>query len=493
MKRKVAVVGSGFAAFGVVVALGNRDDVELHVLDIGLTRAGNPLADRPVANAKKCDGSYYCYGVNDPCFPVRLESERMCSSHALGGHSTVYSGAILYPKDQDLAGWPEGSIPLAEDYAAVLARLPLLHEPDALDAVFPLVPDQACLAAEIPAGCTTSVVGMSRIAASMSPSGAGPDSRAHPHSLRADFSSLAAAGVLRYMRNCYVSHAQISEGRVELVYSVDGKRGSATFDAVFLGAGCVNTTVIVDRSLGTRGTRDYTIRAPHGAIHAFLRLPRRNTPAARLRQRSGLPEIFLEVHSPHTDDAWAHTQLTGINEQIIDAICSRLPRFFHPCVKAFRHVVYFALSSKVSGDREAATLRSTLVSDGAGGMAQSASIIEHSSPRYPKLVKAVRGAVRRHWRTLWMVPFPFGEQLADFFRRNRLGGWHFGGSLPMRAQPDRVADCRASGEVAGLAGVYVVDSAAFPTVPSSTVALLTAAHGHRVARSWISAPLPVRS
>ena len=85
-----------------------------------------------------------------------------------------------------------------------------------------------------------------------------------------------------------------------------------------------------------------------------------------------------------------------------------------------------------------------------------------------------------------MIPIPFGDVLADYFRRNRLGGWHFGGSLPMRSEPTQDAECWPSGEVKGLEGVYILDSAAFPSIPASTVALLSAAHGHRVARSWTS-------
>ena len=85
-----------------------------------------------------------------------------------------------------------------------------------------------------------------------------------------------------------------------------------------------------------------------------------------------------------------------------------------------------------------------------------------------------------------MIPFPLGERLAEFFRGNRLGGWHFGGTLPMRGQPRRDTECRTTGEVRGLPGVFVLDSAAFPTIPASTLALLTMAHGHRVARLWKS-------
>ena len=65
-----------------------------------------------------------------------------------------------------------------------------------------------------------------------------------------------------------------------------------------------------------------------------------------------------------------------------------------------------------------------------------------------------------------------------------LGGWHFGGTLPMCELP-KSGQCKPSGEVCGLAGVYVVDSAAFPEIPGSTIALLISAHAHHVAQGWI--------
>ena len=82
-----------------------------------------------------------------------------------------------------------------------------------------------------------------------------------------------------------------------------------------------------------------------------------------------------------------------------------------------------------------------------------------------------------------MVPLPFGGQLADFFRGNKLGGWHYGGTLPMKQFP-KAGQCHPDGAVAGLKGLYVVDSAAFPEIPGSTVALLICANSHRVARQW---------
>ena len=83
------------------------------------------------------------------------------------------------------------------------------------------------------------------------------------------------------------------------------------------------------------------------------------------------------------------------------------------------------------------------------------------------------------------MPLPFGRQFADFFRGTKLGGWHFGGTLPMSESPE-IARCKPNGEVFGLDGTFVIDSAAFPEIPGSTVALLISAHAHRVASGWMN-------
>ena len=89
MKPHIAIVGSGFAAWGAAVALVKSGKANVSLFDIGLTAASGDSAHRPVHNAKMYDGSYYGYGLNDPNFPVRLDSSRLCSSHAFGGHSSV--------------------------------------------------------------------------------------------------------------------------------------------------------------------------------------------------------------------------------------------------------------------------------------------------------------------------------------------------------------------------------------------------------------------
>ena len=486
MTKTVAIVGSGFASWGAAIALAGRDKIATKIFDIGLTKAEDEKSSTPVPNAKQYKGSFFTYGINDTRFPISLQSERICSSHAFGGHSTVFSGAILYPLDCELNDWPEESLPRAEDYSAILAKMPLLSKYDELDSIFKLTPGESDLSWDPAGSAGFSLSGMSRIAITENLSSRAGETRFDPFRICDQFEKMISAGTLRYMNECYVLQTERIDDHVDLSYLKNGIMCRESFDAVFIGAGCVNTTTIIDRSFGLSGVRHYSIRAPRSTIHAFFRFPWKTSIATRIRQRNELPEIFLEVYDSKIRYPRSHTQISTINKQIIEALGHRLPRLFRPFIRAFRRTMYFALSAHSDGNCDMALLRSSIANDETGEIKQEISITEYATERNPDLIMSVRRAVFEHWRTLRMIPIPFGDVLADYFRRNRLGGWHFGGSLPMRSEPTQDDECWPSGEVKGLEDVFILDSAAFPSIPSSTVALLSAAHGHRVARSWIS-------
>jgi len=482
---KIAIIGTGFAGYGALVALQRAKTEEVHVFDVGLTERYPGQADRPVANAKKHKDSFFTYGINDQRWSVRLGSERICSSHAFGGHSTVYSGAVLYPKDTDLDEWPEESRPRAADYAAILEGMEIMHGEDELCRQFPPFPEDADLSS-LENSSSTAVLGLSRIALQKEKY---PGDRS-PRLFRADtlFHKLRSSGKLTYHGDIYVTRILPVGSRLALQCErEDGQvKTFGDFDAVFVGAGCVNTTGIVDRSLFGEGSRDYQLRSVGVLINAFIRLPAAKSEPHSDRWKWSLPEFFLEVKSPLTSHTWMHTQITAINEQIIDAINSKIPFFGALLGKMMRRFIYFSLTTFHS--RHSSGIGIRCISEATGGGAEMTHAIavrevpDRGKPR--EFLAALRDGVGEKWSTLRMVPFPFAGILADFFRGNKLGSWHFGGTLPMKSNPDR-AHCRPNGEVCGLEKVYIIDSSAFPQIPGSTVALLSAAHAYRVARTWM--------
>ncbi len=480
--RRVAVIGSGFAGYGAIVALQRLEDVEIHLIDIGLTKMLPGQPDIAVPNAKKCNGTYFPYGLNDAMSPVKLISDRICSSHAFGGYSTVYSGAISYPKNSDLNEWPSESRPLGVDYRAILESMPTWYDHDELDTQFPMPPSDSDLGAEPPRQ-DLDVLGVSRIATNRPVANA--PANVLPFTTGDVLRRLIEEGRIVYHPQCYVEKIMHSAEETKVHYLCAGEGFSEAFDAIFVGAGCVNTTGIVDRSLFGEGEREYPLQMVTGTMQSFLRPSLRPPKSIWARQLNNLPGFFLEINSALTGHAWAHVQISAVNDQIVEAICSRLPSLLHPVVRLSRPIFYFAVCVGHSRFGRNATIRCSTTK--AYDDSLSHRIVVEETPSSTRaqginLSKAVRKAVARHWRPLRMVPVPFDEVLGSFFRRNQLGFWHFGGTLPMSDSPGSRAGCLPSGEINGLRNVFVVDSAAFPTVPASTAALLIAAHAHRVVR-----------
>jgi hypothetical protein len=487
LMKRVAVIGSGFAGYGTIVALLKMKDIEIHLIDIGLTKRHSGQPDNAVPNAKQCNGSYFPYGVNDLRSPVELISERICSSHAFGGFSTVYSGAISYPKNSDLVEeWPSESLPIDIDYQAVLESITILHCHDVLDSQFPLPPKDVDLKADPPRQ-NFEAIGLSRIA--INPPVASSPNTILPFNTGAALRTYIEEGRILFHANCYVEKIVRSGKETKLQYHCEGEIISEAFDAIFIGAGCVNTTGIVDRSLFEEGEREYTLRMTAGVILPFLRPSLSPLESTRIRQLNNLPGLFLEINSALTGNTWSHTQISALNNQIVEAICSRLPSLLHPAVRMSRHIFFFAICGAHSRFGQIATIRCITKKADNYSLAHNIVVEEIPSSATFKginLDKAVIRAVARNWRSLRMIPVPFGQMLGNFFRRNQLGGWHFGGTLPMSNSPNSPAECLTSGEINGLRKVFVVDSAAFPSIPSSTLALLIAAHAHRVARQWFN-------
>lgn len=481
---KVAIVGTGFAGFGAAIALTENSEAEIQVFDIGLKSPFPNQPNRIVPNAKTHLGSFFGYGLNDNRWGVGLVSKRICSSHALGGYSTVYSGSIFYPKDDDLEEWPADSRPKPKNYQAVLAHFNVINADDTLQKEFPVIPTEKSLRNDKNEK-SIALLGFSRIATAKHDNN---QSQKPKIFCTADyFDELIRNGKIKYRPNIYAIKIEKNgnKPRILIENSKGVKELSDEFDAVFLGAGCINTTGIVDRSLYGIGTREYQLKSPRAFFCAFLRLGFTINQAHRIRRKANFPEFFLENKCNSLSQTWSHTQITAINEQIISAISAKIFFFRGFFAKIFRNFIFFSITTLHSKFGDTNSVKTVTTEMKGGGYKYSTLIEEINHSSYDRkfrstLFKSIIG----YWRRLHMIPIPYGNIIADFFRGNKLGGWHYGGTLPMKENP-QINECHPSAEIAGISNVYVIDSAAFPEIPGSTVALLTSANAHRVAHHWI--------
>ncbi len=486
--RRVAVVGSGHAAYGVCQVLAKDPRVEIDVFDIGLTGPYPNQRENPVSNAKSVNGSWFAYGVNDSRWPVALNSARICSSHAYGGFGNVYSGAVLMPRREDLKGWPEDSIPAAEDYLAVRRDVEVLDAADALADWSALEPSQS--AAELGKGIT-SAWGWSRVAVQRFETG-----ELRPFNPAHRFDQLRLADRIRYIPQCYVLAAEHRDSGIRLeTLSKTCDTTYSGYDALFLGAGCINTTGIVHRSCRPGETRQYRVQSAAGFVQGFIGQGPRLTSELMERRENNLPEVFLELQN--NDDFnghWCHTQISAVNKYVLETISQRFSRKLTEELRRFMGSFYFAISTVPSYLNSKLPIVCTVSEKPTATALLSAIEINESSRRYmPNWRRAVRQAILHYKADLRLAHIPGSEQLGDLLRGNRLGGWHFGGTIPMctdvSASEVSPLSCTPYGELRQSSGVFLVDSASFPSVPGTTVALLTMAHAARIARGWLNTQL----
>ena len=85
------------------------------------------------------------------------------------------------------------------------------------------------------------------------------------------------------------------------------------------------------------------------------------------------------------------------------------------------------------------------------------------------------------FKILRLIPIPFSKIIGNRLKGNRLGSWHFGGTLPMTINRNE-GGCAPNGEVYGLKNLYVVDTSSFPSIPGSTIGLLTMSNSYRITK-----------
>ena len=253
-----------------------------------------------------------------------------------------------------------------------------------------------------------------------------------------------------------------------------------TYNAVFLCAGCVNTTLIVHNSLPVKPSF-YPIKSCPLMILPALSFKRWADQKTRARADSELPVLFHEFSSTTLRGTNVHTQLGFLKHQMnspfLIAAGKLINRTLFPHF-SFMYLLSIFHSSLHSDSSIVSTASKTSISEVRQRL--SFRIWLHT---YLKLF--------RDFMPNLIFPLPFPPFVIRFITGNSLGGWHFGSTIPLcSSEPSSSPTCNVHGEVSSLPGVYIADSASFPDVPGSTIAFLTVAHASRIASSWLRLKAP---
>jgi choline dehydrogenase-like flavoprotein len=280
---------------------------------------------------------------------------------------------------------------------------------------------------------------------------------------------LRSAGLIEYRGGLHVDRVIDGDGEVSVeATSLEGARGvSLAGRRVFLGAGAVSTTVILQRS-GLLPARaeildSQTLYLPFGWLGG----------AGMTGREPGhtLAQAFLVLEDPAVAEQPVHISLYTYNDGL-----SARARAAHPRLTAPLGPLLDALIRRlVIGicffhSDESGRVASTWLAD--------RGLVRLEAVPNPTGALAISRFQRVLWRALTRVGLIPLTPLAELAPPG--GGHHYGGSLPMRARPG-AGEADTLGRPLPARRIHVVDSSSFPTVPGGTVTITAMANAHRIA------------
>jgi choline dehydrogenase-like flavoprotein len=416
-------------------------------------------------------------------------------SYALGGLSNVWGAGILPYADRDLTGWPLSAGELSGAYRAVLDFLPYAGEDDELCERYPLVaaPDGPLLRS--PAGeQLLSRLGNHRRALERSGYQFGASRLAvrvghpapargcvycahcldgcpygHIYSAAETIEDMRETGLIEYRPGLHVDRVLEHDG--EVIVEATSLRGgpgvSLQAPRVFLAAGAVSTTIILQRS-GLLPERSELLDSQ------TLYLP-----FAWIGQAGGtgrepghtLAQAFLVFEDPAVVTHPVHISLYTYNDGLSARARASHPRvtsLLGPALEAITRRLVIGICFFHSDDSHRLA---SICKPGS----RSVRLEGVHNPASPATARRFQGALRRSLARVGLVPL---TPLAELARPG--GGYHYGGSIPMRTQP-RTGEADMLGRPPTTPHVHVVDSACFPSIPGGTITIPAMANAYRIA------------
>jgi choline dehydrogenase-like flavoprotein len=461
--------------------------------DVALTRfSANGTSG---AGYKRLFGSDLAFR-DDGVLELSADSDvRARPSYALGGLSNVWGAGVLPYADRDLDGWPLSASELTDGYRAVFDFVPYAAEEDELAERYPLIaaPDGPLLRTQAGDQLLARLrrhrrrlagaglhFGASRLAVRVGhPAPANGcvycahclDGCPYDHIYNAaqTIEELRRGGLIDYRPGLHVE--RILEGDAEVVIEASSLRGEpgSTLRAprVFLAAGAVSSTVILQRS-GLLPARSeildsQTLYLPFAWIG--------RTGATGREPGHTLAQAFLVLDDPAVCAHPVHVSLYSYNDGLSERARAAHPQLssllgpaLDPIVRRLVVGICFFHSddsSRVasSWDQASRSVRLQAVLNPATG-----AIVA----RFQRALLAVLGRVG-------LVPL---TPLAEIAPPG--GGYHYGGSLPMRAGPV-AGEADTLGRPVPARRIHVVDSSCFPSVPGGTITFPAMANAYRIA------------
>lgn len=431
-------------------------------------------------------GSEYVYEHPRGQQPVAGRGVDFAASYALGGLSNAWGAAMLPYLQSDIDDWPITIDDLAPYYERVLGFVPLAASPDSLADRFPLYTENYCehRASKQAERFLSSLerhrqdlaedgftFGKSRLAVTVQrPAGdgcvyCGLCMFGCPYGLiyssRETLAKLQADPKFRYVGGVIVQRLEErADGVVVHARTIAGEAQLFESERVFVGAGAIPTTQIVMNTLGLDET---TLKDSQYFLLPMLAMA---GGGARKEELHTLAQIFIELQDETISDRNIHMQLYTYNE-IYDLELKRRFGRIYPVMPTGLVLDRMALiqgflhsddSFKVRVRRDDGTL----------------SLHKIANTWTRNVVKRVVGKIRGASLKLGAAPLLPMLQIAQPGK-----SFHFGGTLPMRRNPER-GETDILGRPHGLQRIHLIDSSVFPSIPATTISLSVMANAYRI-------------
>ncbi len=415
-------------------------------------------------------------------------------SYARGGLSTVWGSAIMPHRQHDIEDWPISIKDLEPGYRAVLEWMPISARNDHLSQFFPLYTGE-CAPLPISRQAAGALADLERHRGRLNEKGiyfgssrlaVDADGRQAqsacvqcglcmygcPHSLiyssDQTLAGLLSTGRLEYRPGVTVQSVRETDTGV-VIHAVDLAGRPMVFDAerVFLGAGVLNTTTILLRSLGMY-ERPLQIHDSQYFLLPVLRL--RGTLDVVREPLHTLAQFFVEIFddsiSPYTIHLQGYTYNDLFREPVLAAL-GPLKSIF-PVEALLGRLMLF---QGYLHSAHSSTITATLEQNQSGD-----SLTLHSTPD-PEAERRVRKLARK----LMKLSMQTGViPLIPMLQMGKPGrGFHSGGSFPMSAQPE-IGETDTLGRPRGLGRVHAIDSTVLPSVPATTITYTVMANAYRI-------------
>ncbi len=503
----IYIIGSGLSAMAAATALVARGMCP-KILDVGITpaRAATDLKARlgscepefwdaeEVAPARRTGaaaangiprklhfGSDFVFQKPDQLIPLGTNCASMFRSFAAGGFSNVW-GAVIQPlREVELDDWPIGAKEFPRHYAAISCLIgsssaPDLHPSSQAKALFSDltvnsdVLNREGISFEYPrlAVRTSDYNGTKGCRyCRFCLFGCPYDSR---YTAAGTLSELVRTGHAEYESDVLVRKLTRMDNEIRIEgRSRSGEVRVFSADKVFVAAGLLESTRIILESLSMYGK---PLRISHSDIFTIPLLRYRRSPHIQLERLHTLCQLTAEIEDPSICVRRVHLQFYGYNDlyrQLLSAKAGPLAKPLVPVLEALASrlfVIFGYLHSDVSSSIELRLSRE---------VNPAVTLEGKINPEARRICTAVAQKLKRFHACFQ------GIALQSQLKMDLPGGgYHSGGTLPMRRLPEML-ETDSWGQLPSLPGIHVVDASVLPTVPASPTAFTVMANAHRIA------------